>query len=73
MGSTVHSTHDSANKRWSTPRHLSISLVFFTALSTTAFPYADSSPRANLAVSGPLTVLISIGFLIKFYWDCRNH
>ncbi|GAA1114749.1 hypothetical protein GCM10009582_10150 [Arthrobacter flavus] len=69
MGSTDDSTHGSANKRWSTPWPLWISLVFFTALSSTALPYVDSSPRAILAVTGPLIVLITIGFLIKFDWD----
>lgn len=69
MGPTGDLPHDPANKSWSTPWALWISLVFLTALSSTAFPYVDSSPKAILAVTGPLTVLINVGCLIKFYWD----
>lgn len=69
MSSTDDSTHDPGNKRWRTPWPLWIGLVFFVALSSTAFPYVDSSPKAVLAVTGPLTVLIIVAALIKFYLD----
>jgi hypothetical protein len=69
MGSTDDSTPGSADKQWKTPWFLWISLILWTALSSTAFPYVDSSPKAVLAVTGPLTVLLCIGALIKFYWD----
>lgn len=68
MSFTDDSAHGSTNKRWSTSWPLWINLIIFTALSSTAFPYVDSSPKAVLAVTGSLSVLITVGFLIKFYW-----
>ncbi|WP_294565157.1 hypothetical protein [uncultured Arthrobacter sp.] len=49
------------------PRFLWISLVSFILLTSQAFPYDDDSPKAVLAVTGPLTILLIIGTLIRHY------
>lgn len=62
----------SGGKRWRTPWYLWIQLIFWSALTTQAFPYVDSSPKAVLAVTGPLCILLAVFFLIKFYWERRK-
>jgi hypothetical protein len=72
MEPTEDHTHSSTDKRRPSPWWLWISLLVWIAISSTAFPYVDSSPKSVLAITGPLCVLVHVGVIIKFYWD-RHH
>lgn len=72
MGSANDTTSGGAGNGPKTAWFLWISLILWTGLSISAFPYADSSPRAILAVTGPLCVLLNVGVLVRFYWVRRQ-
>ncbi|TDK24831.1 hypothetical protein E2F48_13620 [Arthrobacter crusticola] len=49
------------------PLFLWMFLAFSILLTAQAFPYDDDSPKAVLAVTGPLTILLIAGALIRHY------
>ena len=59
---------EAGRKYFPHPLVLWISLVYFILLTTRAFPYEDSSPKALLAVTGPLTVFLVAATLVRHYW-----
>ncbi len=59
--------HEPPGKYHPPPLFLWISLLYFIFLTTQAFPYQDSSPKAVLAVTGPLTILLIAVTLIRHY------